>query len=147
MNIKYKLYLSLGLLFSTIESTTLAYVTCKDYSTAQIEEYCDDIIHSILADCFFNDQDTTPFYQLVLDIIEVLKIKRNIVDMHLQQKYDIIIALLEKNKDSSDFTAWGKILVGPDLKAILPLKTQQFLDSIPNFKKVKTLKCMLDKNK
>ena len=63
------------------------------------------------------------------------------------QKYDIIIALLEKNKDSSDFTAWGKILVGPDLKAILPLKTQQFLDSIPNFKKVKTLKCMLDKNK
>ena len=147
MKITYKLYLSLGLLFSTIESTTLAYASCEGYSIVQIEQYCDDIIHFILADCFFNDQDITPFSQLVIDIIDVLKIKRNILDIYSQQKYDTIIAILEQNKNSSDFIAWGKILVGPDLKAILPLRTQQFLDSIPNFKKVKTLKYMLEKNK
>ena len=47
MNIKYKLYLSLGLLLSVIESTTFATAVHQGYSIAQIEQYCEDVIHTI----------------------------------------------------------------------------------------------------
>ena len=146
MNIKYKLYLSIGLLFSITESTTFANATCEGYSVAQMEQYCDDVMHTIF-ECFFNDQDKTLFSKIIIDIIEVLKAKRNLIDKSLHQKYDTIITLLETNKHSSDFKVWSKIFPAPELKAILPIKTQNFLDTIPLVKKIRTLVLRLNNNK
>jgi len=144
MNKKYKIYLLLGLLFSTTKSTVFAYTAYEDYNIAQIEEYCNNIIQSIF-ECFFNDQDTTQFSQIIKNIINALKEKRNILNAQLQKQYDEIIALLDINKDHKDFKIWGNIFLKPELKAILPQQTQDYLDSIPNFKKVKTLINKLNK--
>jgi len=138
MNKKYKLYLSLGLIFFVPTSTIFANVVCDESKIAQIEEYCDNIIHSVF-ECFFNDQDKTIFSQFISNIIEALKIKRNIIGIEFQQIYDDIIALLTEHKDNNDFKVWSKILIDPKLKIILPEQTQQYIDSISNFKKIKIL--------
>ena len=103
MNIKYKLYLSLGLLVSITETTLFALVPqeqttlYEQYNIQQFEEYCDKMIHSIF-ECFFNDQDKTIFSQLITQIIDALSLKKKILDEMLQQKYDAIISVFLKTK-------------------------------------------------
>lgn len=154
MNINYKLYLSIGLLFSIatpIKSTSQvnqvsSYNFVDSDNSVLTEEECDQILHDIIENCFFNDNDTTRFSDIVTRMIEILQVKVRSLDVASQKKCNEFIALLEKNKNVTNMIVWAKIFTGSDLISLLPKKTQDFLNQISNFQKSKALLKKLQNN-
>src|SRR3989339_304888 len=152
MNSHYKLYLSIGLLLSMATPMLVCTEQLSNDVPSDIidgqenqqtsvltEEECDDLLHDIFENCFFNDNDKTRFSDIVTKMIAILQVKVKSLDPVSQQKCNDFIILLEKNKNVTNCLVWGKILVGSDLISLLPQKTQDYLNSIPNFQKSKAL--------
>ena len=163
MNSKLKLYISIGLLLSITNTSMNAFEAYHLYSDTPATECtfvedmnciaitsksgeltfissddCDNLLHSIFIS-FFNDLDKTNFSRFIQAIENILGLKKLFATKNFQPKYDAVIALLDKNRNNMEFKVWAKILAAPELFDLLPKRTQQFLDAIPSFKKVKTL--------
>ncbi len=135
MKIINKLNLSLGLLLS-IGSISIVANTNRNIVT---QENCDAIIHSLFTEVCFNQTDSTPFYEIITEIIELFKVKRNNLSGDLLIRCDEMITLLEKNKYNSNLQEWIKIFITPNLLNLLPEETAQYINDIPSFTKIKTL--------
>lgn len=142
----YNLYLFIGLLFSIVAPLQSLAPLNNQEKIVLTEQDCDDILHALFAECFFNDNDKTPFSQIVTHIIEILHVKKCSFDQASQKKCNDFIILLEKNKEVTSFLVWAKILMTSDLISLLPEKTQEFLNSISGQEKMKALRNKLNNN-
>lgn len=158
MKINYKLYLSIGLLFSM--ATPMVVYTAqlsndvpsnivedKDHEQSSVltQEQCDDLLHDFFENYFFNDNDKTRFSDIITKLIGILQVKVQSLDLASQKKCNDFMTLLEKNKHIADLKIWMPILMNPDLLLLLPQRTQDFLKQNP-FKKLATLRTRLQNN-
>lgn len=149
-----KLYLSLGLLLSqgsvTVSSTGYSHnqliddansITISYELTSQLadSENVDEQLHEIFI-TFFDEQDLTGFSTIVEEIITLLHIKKDLLEDNEQKnKIDLVIKTFEINKYNHSFLIWSKILINPELIALLPEKTRAYLKSIPHAHKATAL--------
>lgn len=157
MNINYKLYFSIGLLFSMAAPLASTPVTNNENQSEVQEnqndeqpsvltqEQCDDLLHDFFENYFFNDNDKTRFSDIVTKLVGILQVKVKSLDAVSQKKCNDFIQLLEKNKNVADLKIWMPILMNPDLLLLLPKRTQDFLKQNP-FKKLATLRTRLQNN-
>lgn len=154
MNITYKLYLSIGLLFSMAAPLACTQVTNNENQSQTpnneqpsvlTQQQCDDLLHDFFENYFFNDNDKTRFSDIVTRLIGILQVKVQSLDPASQKKCNDFMALLEKNKHIADLKIWMPILMNPDLLLLLPQRTQAFLKQNP-FKKLATLRTRLQNN-
>jgi|GEM_PF-2320837 len=146
MDTKLKLYLSIGLLFA---GATLTNHTTFQWDAYNIEfsddegfdvQDCDQILNTIFVEIFFNESNETPFSNIVAMMLEILTLKKDLViELTEQEKHVKVINILEANKNCKDFSTWAKILIDPELKALLPQPVQDYIDSVPHFRKIKIL--------
>lgn len=155
MNKINKLYFTLGLLLS-IESAVYCYEEesagteiIKDLAEQElVNKTQQEIDHELLEifSKFFDEKDTTPFSKIVSKIIKLLKIKKTTLHGTQLVKCEEVIKLLEKNKYSSNFAIWAKILIAPDLMNLMSEKTRNYINVIPTNIKVQTLILKLKNN-
>ena len=146
MKTKLNLYLSIGLLLSGIPS--LSYATNIQWHLYGIEivsngeldvQACDEILHAIIVDIFFDQNDTTSFSMIATMLAEVLTMKRNLLPSCEYNKHTDIIQFLNENKHRKDFKTWATFLPAPELRQVLSQDTNDFINNTPLFKLVKTL--------
>ena len=102
MNITYKLYLSIGLLFSMATPVRCTEVINSEFvsnmtngeNSVLTEEECDDLLHDIFENYFFNDNDKTRFCDIVTRMINILQHKVKSLDAQAQIKCNNFIAFL-----------------------------------------------------
>ncbi len=151
MKISYKIYLSLGLLFS-INSISFAHKEepvshevraelGKDATQQEIDAELYDIFKK-----FFDEKDTTPFYKIIGKVIHLLKIKRISLPEDQKLKCDEIIKTLEKNRYDKTIVTWASILKNPDLINLMSKETRTYIDSISATVKLKSLIYKLKNN-
>lgn len=146
MKTKLNLYLSIGLLLSGIPS--LSYATNIQWHLYDIEiescgkldvQDCNDILHAIIVDIFFDINDTTSFSMIATMLAEVLTMKRDLLPYSEYNKHTDIINFLNENKYRKDFKTWATFLPAPELRQVLAKETNDFINNTPLFKLVKTL--------
>jgi len=130
MKIINKLYLSIGLLVS-IESSMMATITIEN---------CDDLLHNVLTEQLFKENDSTSFVTIIDQIIEILEVKMTIMSDEQQKKCKDIIVLLQNNKDEKALLAWKGILTNIlTFENLLPKNTKSWIDNIPWISRVQIL--------
>lgn len=156
MNITYKLYLSIGLLFSIAApiactqniDNNMSEITDNqnnEHQSVLTQEECDNLLHDFFENYFFNDNNKARFSDIVTQLIGILELKLKSLDAVSQKKCHDFILVLEKNKNIADLKIWMPILMNPDLLHLLPQRTQDFLKQNP-FKKLATLRTRLQNN-
>lgn len=146
MKTKLNLYLAIGLLLSGIPS--LSYATNIQWHVygIEVESYgkldvqaCNDILHAVIVDIFFDINDTTSFSMIATMLAEVLTMKRDLLPYSEYNKHNDIINFLNENKHRKDFKTWATFLPAPELRLVLSQETNDFINNTPLFKLVKTL--------
>jgi len=146
MSKKLNLYLSIGLLLSGIPS--LSYASNIQWHLYGIEivsngeldvQACDEILHAIIVDIFFDQNDTTSFSMIATMLAEVLTMKRDLLPDSEYKKHTDIINFLNENKHLKNNVTWGIFLSAPELRQIISSETNNFINSQGKFNLIKTL--------
>ncbi len=132
-----KFFLSLGLLLS---GSSMHYASQEETVGHEInseaEQINTDITHAEIdaefyeiLQKFFDEKDKTAFSKIVLNIANLLKIKKILLPDAQHAKCDEIILLLENNTHNSNYVFWYKII--PDLKSLMSNDVRTYINGIP----------------
>lgn len=148
MNIVPKLYLSLAIVFSMPcitythdeHASGIATVQSTQKESIDVLETIDNELLAVL-NTFFDKNDTTNFTTIINKIIEILKLKQEVVEGVQKNKCAEIIKKLEENKHNYHSPLWIHIIldINYDLQALMSEKTRTYINNIKGQDKIQAL--------
>jgi len=137
MSTHKKFYLLIGI-FISLGSTIQA--NLFDHKVEITHENCDELLHHLIADTFFNDQETMAFSKIIGHLLRILEFKeKNVHDGH-EAQYAAITKTLREHQYNYSIIVWANFFKDPMLLELLPQETVEFLDTIPWYEKARVLR-------